>query len=385
MDGRPLARRSKPWSSHDGLPSEVAFLREYGVSIEHLKNAALDAFRQGVDAREALLAGGGITDTLYYRSLARHLDMPFRTDLPSLDPRANALRALRDGRVRLADGTWLLAPTGAALGLLLAGARAPDALPRRVAITTPAHLEALVLRRAGASLARRASQALPVLQPDLSARGALDKRSAGVALCITVAVAALFVLAPTILALLVGALFLAAVGFRCLVCAAGLSDRPRDREPPRQADSDLPRYTVLVPLSSEAAMVPLLIRRLAALDYPAAKLEILLLVEIDDIATRAALAATPRPPWMRVVAVPPGEPRTKPRALNLGLALARGGLITVYDAEDRPHPGQLRAAASRYETAPPRLACLQARLAIAHGRRLLPRGIMEHPPQAEAA
>ncbi len=43
-------------------------------------------------------------------------------------------------------------------------------------------------------------------------------------------------------------------------------------------------------------MVPLLIRRLGALDYPAAKLEILILVEADDIATRAALAAAPKPP-----------------------------------------------------------------------------------------
>ena len=74
-----------------------------------------------------------------------------------------------------------------------------------------------------------------------------------------------------------------------------------------------------------------------------------------------------------MVVVPPGMPRTKPRALNVGLALARGALITVYDAEDRPHPEQLRAAAARYAAASPRLACLQGRLAIVHGTRLLPR------------
>ena len=201
--------------------------------------------------------------------------------------------------MRLADGTWLLAPTGAALRRLLDGARAPDLLPRRMAITTPAHLEALVLRRAGASLARRASLALPVLEPALSAHGAVNARSMGAALGIAVAAAALSLLMPTMLAVFVGALFLAAMGFRWLVSAAGLSDRPDD-EPPRQADADLPRYTVLVPLCAEATMVPVLIRRLRALDYPAAKLEILMLVESDDILTRAALAAAPRPPWMRV-------------------------------------------------------------------------------------
>lgn len=372
FDCPPLALRSKRHPPHGGLPPDIAFLHEHGIRFALLRAAAHDAKRQGVDAREALLAAGGVTDTLFYGSLAHHVDASFRTDLPLLDPRADALCALRDGRVRLADGTWLLAPTGSALRQLLDGARAPDLLPRCIAITTPAHLEALVLRRAGASLARRASLALPVLEPALSARGALNAWSAGVALGTAVVAAALSLLVPTMLAVLVGALFLAAVCFRWLVSAAGLSDRPYE-EPPRQADADLPRYTVLVPLYAEATMVPVLIRRLRALDYPAAKLEILMLVETDDVVTRAALAAAPRPPWMRVVAVPPGEPRTKPRALNVGLALARGALITVYDAEDRPHPDQLRMAASRYATAPPRLACLQARLAIAHGRHLLPR------------
>ena len=51
--------------------------------------------------------------------------------------------------------------------------------------------------------------------------------------------------------------------------------------------------------------------------------------------------------------MPPGGPRTKPRALNAALPLARGALLTVYDAEDVPDPGQLRlAAAVRAAVAP---------------------------------
>lgn len=61
---------------------------------------------------------------------------------------------------------------------------------------------------------------------------------------------------------------------------------------------------------------------------------------------------------------PAGEPRTKPRALNVALPLLRGEFVTVFDAEDIPEPGQLRLAAERFAQAPPRLACLQARLAI---------------------
>jgi cellulose synthase/poly-beta-1,6-N-acetylglucosamine synthase-like glycosyltransferase len=64
--------------------------------------------------------------------------------------------------------------------------------------------------------------------------------------------------------------------------------------------------------------------------------------------------------------VPPGPPRTKPRALNLALLEARGTLFTIFDAEDIPDPQQLRMAATRFLRAPGDLACLQARLVIDH-------------------
>src|SRR5690606_16786757 len=57
-------------------------------------------------------------------------------------------------------------------------------------------------------------------------------------------------------------------------------------------------------------------------------------------------------------------PRTKPKALNYALQLARGDYVVVYDAEDAPEPDQLRQAISRFRKAPARLACLQGRLNI---------------------
>ncbi|RZJ93621.1 MAG: glycosyltransferase, partial [Brevundimonas sp.] len=54
---------------------------------------------------------------------------------------------------------------------------------------------------------------------------------------------------------------------------------------------------------------------------------------------------------------------TKPRALNYALRFATGDLVTIYDAEDAPDPGQLRAAARAFQ-ADPRLACVQAPLRI---------------------
>ena len=66
-------------------------------------------------------------------------------------------------------------------------------------------------------------------------------------------------------------------------------------------------------------------------------------------------------PLFRMIEVPDGPPRTKPKAIDYALPLARGKYLVVYDAEDVPEPGQLRLAASRFE-ADTGLACLQAEL-----------------------
>jgi len=107
--------------------------------------------------------------------------------------------------------------------------------------------------------------------------------------------------------------------------------------------SDLPHYTVLVPLFHEAQMVPHLMASLARLKYPLHKLDIVLITEAVDPFTTTAVAKALYPPFRQVV-VPKGTPQTKPRALNYALESCRGEFVTIYDAEDRPHPDQLLAA-----------------------------------------
>jgi cellulose synthase/poly-beta-1,6-N-acetylglucosamine synthase-like glycosyltransferase len=65
---------------------------------------------------------------------------------------------------------------------------------------------------------------------------------------------------------------------------------------------------------------------------------------------------------MRVLTVPSGHPRTKPRALNYALPFARGEIVGIYDAEDRPDPNQIAHVVRRYDEVPPDVACLQGRL-----------------------
>ena len=155
---------------------------------------------------------------------------------------------------------------------------------------------------------------------------------------------------------------------------AALVARPRAALAPELPDAALPRYTVIAPMYQEGAVAAQLVANLARLDYPADRLQVLIALEADDLATRAAVLAARPPPFVQVVLAPPGGPRTKPRACNAALRQATGELVVVYDAEDAPDPGQLREAAARFAAAPAGLACLQAPLRIVLGRR---RGLVQ--------
>lgn len=129
-----------------------------------------------------------------------------------------------------------------------------------------------------------------------------------------------------------------------------------------KADEDLPFYTVIVALYREADIVPQLLNAMLRLDYPRDRIEILFALEADDHDTLAAFRSQNLPPEVRIVEVPDGTPRTKPRALNHALDLSTGDLVVIYDAEDQPHAEQLLAAARAFKAGDARLACLQAPL-----------------------
>jgi cellulose synthase/poly-beta-1,6-N-acetylglucosamine synthase-like glycosyltransferase len=130
------------------------------------------------------------------------------------------------------------------------------------------------------------------------------------------------------------------------------------------ADDALPHYSLIVPLYREAEVAGELVANLDRLDYPRDRLQALIVLEVDDHSTQAAFHALDLPAFIQVLVVPPGEPRTKPRACNAALERARGELIVIYDAEDAPDPKQLREAAGRFAAGHPRLACLQAPLRV---------------------
>lgn len=135
----------------------------------------------------------------------------------------------------------------------------------------------------------------------------------------------------------------------------------------RLGNDELPMLTILVPLYREAEVVPTLIAAISRLDYPAWRLDVKLLVEADDPSTIAAIETQRLPSHFEVIPVPPGAPRTKPKALNYALAFARGDVIAIYDAEDVPTPEQPRAAMAAFLRGPKNLAVVQAPLQIHNG------------------
>jgi len=140
---------------------------------------------------------------------------------------------------------------------------------------------------------------------------------------------------------------------------------PAALQPPKDG---LPCYTVMVALYREAAVAEQPIASLVRLDWPPSLLDIKLVCEADDQETIAALKALKPARYFEIVEVPLAAPRTKPKALTYALAAARGEFLAVYDAEDRPHPQQLREAHARFRASPPELACLQAPLIITNAR-----------------
>lgn len=220
----------------------------------------------------------------------------------------------------------------------------------------------------GPALARAAECRVPAA---LSCRRLRDRRGAAVlALGLSALCLAILVLPSQALG------FATILGMAILICNIGLriaalwAVRRMKRDgglfatvrTMGEAAGRLPVMTILVPLHREPEIAAALTARLNRLDYPRALLDICLVVEADDITTRAALARADLPPWMRVIAVPDGHPRTKPRAMNYAMNFAQGEIVGIYDAEDAPAPDQLRRVAARFHAAPADVACLQGLL-----------------------
>jgi cellulose synthase/poly-beta-1,6-N-acetylglucosamine synthase-like glycosyltransferase len=133
-----------------------------------------------------------------------------------------------------------------------------------------------------------------------------------------------------------------------------------------------PTYTVFCPLYKEASVLPQFIKAIKQLDYPKNKLQVILLFEEDDAATIQLANSLDLPDYFEIVVVPDSNPRTKPKAVNFGLSIARGEYVVIFDAEDIPDKKQLKKAVIAFrEYISDDVACIQAKLNFYNPRQNL--------------
>ena len=337
------------------------------ITPDHLLGAVAIEARTRAPLAEILRAEGWVAEPALLAAMARMWNRPV-ADLSETPVDHAALRIL-GAEFCLAER--IVPVTGPDGGVRIATSR-PDRfadlaprLPagwRQMEIAGRDMPEAAVLAAEAEALARLAESRTP---DPLSCRG-FGRPAAGRPIALALAaglglalIAALFAPGAGLAALVAWTTLVIALQTGMKLAALVAASRPQRADPPGRVVPRLPVVSILVALHREPETAPSLIARLSRIDYPRALLDVLLVTEADDAETRAALDAAGLPGWIRQVAVPPGTIRTKPRALNYALPLARGEIVGVYDAEDSPAPGQVRDVVASLAAAGPEVACVQ--------------------------
>ena len=99
-------------------------------------------------------------------------------------------------------------------------------------------------------------------------------------------------------------------------------------------------FTILLPARHEERVYRETIEKVYHLHYPKALLQLIAICREDDPGTiaeaRATIDALGDPNIQLLIFN--DQPINKPHGLNLGLRIAHGDIVTIFDAEDEPHP-----------------------------------------------
>lgn len=366
---------SVPLDAEDPFEIERAVLQLLGIAPALIRRLTRQAQINGTSIEEELLAQGHIRERDYYQRIASTLGLPFLPVLPAHGVRDQEFldqQLLEPTQVRIhfprAAPQLAIVPQAARLHRTVGHLQTMPDLRNGLVITTPTALRKAVWAAGAMRRVRAVVFDLFETVPEASARIVATGKQ-GILAGFALAALMVYCLEKPqdvlpLLHILLSTAYLCALALRM----AALFLVRRQPPPPDLIDlpSPLPRYSVMVALYREGGMVEQLVRSLERLEWPRSLLEIKLVCEADDTETLDALAAMDLPPHFEVVEVPPFHPRTKPKALCYALASLRGDYVSIYDAEDRPHPKQLLEAYRRFSRAPPDVACLQSPLVIAN-------------------
>ena len=108
-----------------------------------------------------------------------------------------------------------------------------------------------------------------------------------------------------------------------------------------------PMVSILVPAHNEGRVLAKTVQALMAFDYPANRYELIVINDNSSDDSAAVLAQLQTAYSGRALTVINTDAKTggrgKSNALNIGLKRARGSLISIYDADNTPETGALRA------------------------------------------
>jgi len=373
---RPRRRRTDTRTQAGPTPIGETLLASGLIDRETLAWALRRQDETGERIGQILLAAGRVHRLGLQRALGEQWQLPF-IDLLNTDVDEALVRSF-DPELLLSEGWVPVCTEGDRTIVATCEPPTPELRARvlerlgpgsklNLRTTTPLDIERTIVLCFREHIVRQSTGELLEQRPDLSAAGGWSvgqKRClAVIGTLILIGLLAQWQLTVAVIVAGANVVFLAAVMFKLVACLVGVGFGARVTESLAERDDrKLPFYTVLVPVYREANVIGELMGNLGALDYPAEKLEVLVLLESDDTETIEAARAAQPPATVRLVIVPDAQPKTKPKACNVGLFLARGDLLVIYDAEDRPDPQQLRKAVAAFDQAGDKTICMQARL-----------------------
>ncbi|HEU5098797.1 MAG TPA: glycosyltransferase, partial [Roseiflexaceae bacterium] len=116
---------------------------------------------------------------------------------------------------------------------------------------------------------------------------------------------------------------------------------PDNFEPPHK------RFTIMLPARNEEAVIKETIQRTVDLNYPPELVQILVVIEASDLGTIAEVETklvelrAQGIEHVRLITFDE-PPINKPHGLNVALRSTTGDVVTIFDAEDEPHPDILQ-------------------------------------------
>jgi len=345
------------------------------ITEEQLDDALRRQITWGSRLGDILLALGYVKPLAFYRALAKHLRLGFVNLLhhPADESLFNDAEyheyaehlylpwRLHHGKLWIATAD----PTSPELA-----ARWRDRGEVGFVVTSKFDIIWEIQRIAGEALTEEAVHHLAEFDPEHSAHIVVTAPQKTwmvlLAVCIAVAACASPLVSLICLNSILNFFLFLSFAFRTFLCWMSCADRiGLEISPPEVkdvADADLPVYSILVPMYHEPEVLPILAAALRRLDYPRSKLDIKLILETDDLETIAAAKDMGLDASFEIIRVPPSHPKTKPKACNYALRFARGRYLTIYDAEDKPEPDQLKKVLVAFDHLGPQTACIQARL-----------------------